>query len=86
MTKKKEVTIKKEDLELIESVKNRKATLLNEVKELGILEFNLNKRKQAAELYDKQSDAYEKEIAQKLQEKYGVGNLDLERKIFTPAE
>jgi len=53
---------------------------------IGLLELSIEERKEKAKLFRLETLKGEAEIGKALQEKYGKGKLDLDKKLFIPSE
>ena len=79
---KKEIKVDQEDIDQLLLVKQQKAKLLEEIKNIGVLEYNVEKRKKQARNFDEEITNYELTLSKSLVEKYGNGSVDTDKKIF----
>ena len=83
---KKEIKVDQEDIDQLLLVKQQKAKLLEEIKNIGVLEYNVEKRKKQARNFDEEITNYELTLSKSLVEKYGNGAVDTDKKIFIPSD
>lgn len=74
----------KQDLERLLSLQKANKDLIEEFGKIGILETNLETRREAAVDFLTQLKEQEKLISKNLEEKYGKGTVDLDKGIFIP--
>ena len=78
--------LNEEEINEIKGVKESFQILVGQVGEIEIGIMNLNKRKEELGIELVKIQEEEKNIALKLEEKYGKGNISLETNEFTPIE
>jgi|TARA_R110000796_G_scaffold25496_3_gene71812 hypothetical protein len=78
--------LSEEEINEIKGVKESFQILVGQVGEIEIGIMNLNKRKEELGIELVKIQEEEKNIALKLEEKYGKGNISLETNEFTPIE
>lgn len=86
MSKKKEINITEEDFNLLNDLQQKKNMFNAELINLGNIEIDLDNRKKNAAIFSGQIKDLEKSIQSKLDQVYGDGQFDLERKVFIPRE
>ena len=84
--KQKQVKIEDQEVENLLLLQKRKTALKEEIASIGLLELSIEERKEKAKLFRLETLKGEAEIGKALQEKYGKGRLDLDQKLFIPAE
>ena len=84
MSKSKVLT--EEEIKNVKKIKEDFQILVGQVGEIEIGIMNLNKRKEELGIELVKIQEEEKNIALKLEEKYGKGNISLETNEFTPIE
>ena len=82
MSKSKVLTEK--EIEEVKKIKENFQILVGQVGEVEVGMMNLNVRKKELEVELKNIQLEEIEVAKKLEEKYGKGNISLETGEFTP--
>ena len=76
----------REELEKLQEVQQKNQALLSELGQIGLTQINLDKRQENAEKYLEQLREEETAFAKELEEKYGVGSINLEKGEFIPSE
>ena len=78
--------LKKEELEAVKELQQRKLSVKNELASIGETKLNIKMREDKLETFYSQTVDMEKEVMGDIREKYGDGNIDLETGEFTPTE
>tara|TARA_R110000787_G_scaffold242023_3_gene348164 strand:+ start:235 stop:504 length:270 start_codon:yes stop_codon:yes gene_type:complete len=74
----------KKELESIVNIQTRTQEIQSTFGAIAIRELELSKSKQVQEAAFTELRAEETELAKKLEDKYGSGNIDLDQGIFIP--
>lgn len=75
----------REELEQLQEIQQKNNALVQELGQIGLTEINLEKRREGAEKYLEELRAQESTFAKELEEKYGVGSIDIQKGEFIPA-
>ena len=78
------IKLSKDEIKLLNSIKNTREMLLKEFGKISILEIQTLTRKEAAKLKFENLENTQMEFAKQLEEKYGKGTIDIESGIFIP--
>jgi hypothetical protein len=74
----------KEELQQIETVKQKSQAVVQELGQIELLKLNLKSRREAALAFLEELKQEEKALAEALEAAYGKGTIDLEKGEFTP--
>lgn len=74
-----------EEVKNIKGIQDGLAAVKNEFGTIALLEMDLEGRKEAAKTYMSDLKQKESEIVKELEEKYGVGSIDMAEGEFIPA-
>lgn len=85
-TKQEQVKLEDQEVENLLLIQKRKAVLREEMANIGLLKLSIEDREEKAKLFRLETLKAEAETGKALQEKYGKGRLDLDQKLFIPAE
>jgi len=80
------IKLTEEEMNQLTQFRTNSELILREFGQISLLELQLEKRREAAEKTVEQNDQNQVTFSKALQEKYGVGNINLETGEFTPAE
>ena len=84
---KKEITkLTEEELKQLAQFRTNSEILLREFGQISLLELQLEKRREVAENNVAKNEENQVAFSKTLQEKYGVGNINLDTGEFTPIE
>lgn len=75
-----------EELQQIQALRQRSVQIVEELGQISLIEISLKERKANAERFLQESRNMEVELSKAIQEKYGVGNINLETGEFTSLE
>ena len=78
------ITVEDQDIENLQIIKKRKEVLFQEAGAIEIARLNIKKREAKALEYDNETATMESALAKHLEEKYGKGHIDTEKKVFIP--
>ena len=73
------------EVELLSKLKKANNDLISELGQVKLIELNLEKRIANAKEYQEKLISREKEISKSLQDKYGIGSVDLNTGTFIPS-
>ena len=76
----------KEELQSLQDIRNNNAAVIQEFGNIAITQLDVDKRKASAENFLNNLRTSEAELAKKLEEKYGRGNINLETGEFISDE
>lgn len=85
-TEQKQIKLEDQEVENLLLIQKRKAVLREELAHIGLLKLSIEEREEKAKLFRLETLKGEAETGKTLQEKYGKGKLDLDQKLFIPAE
>jgi small-conductance mechanosensitive channel len=71
-----------EELKQIQEVQQQNSTLRQELGQIGMFEKQIQEMKQNVDKFYQDFTTKEKELTQKLNSKYGVGQIDLNEGVF----
>ena len=74
----------KEELQQIETVKQKSQAVVQELGQIELLKLNLKSRREGALAFLEELKQEEKALAESLEAAYGKGTIDLEKGEFTP--
>jgi hypothetical protein len=74
----------KEELQQIETVKQKSQAVVQELGQIELLKLNLKSRREGALAFLEELKQEEKVLAEALEAAYGKGTIDLEKGEFTP--
>ena len=74
-----------EELDKLSELQQKNAALVQELGSISLAEINLAQRQESAENFLTELRQSEKDIVKELEEKYGVGSIDLQAGEFIPA-
>ena len=74
----------KEELQQIETVKQKSQAVVQELGQIELLKLNLKSRREGALAFLEELKQEEKALAEALEAAYGKGTIDLEKGEFTP--
>lgn len=74
-----------EELDKLQDIQQKNAALVNELGSISLAEINIGDRKESAKEFLKELRKSEQETAKELEDKYGVGSIDLSKGEFIPA-
>jgi hypothetical protein len=74
-----------EELDKLQDIQQKNAALVQELGSISLAEINVSERKEKAKEFLGQLRGSEQELAKELEEKYGVGSIDLSQGEFIPA-
>lgn len=83
---KKSIPLEEQDITNLQIIQNRKTALRNELAEIGLAELALENRKDSAKLFNNKTIEMGSQVGKSLEEKYGKGMLDLDKKVFVPQD
>lgn len=83
---KKSIPLEEQDITNLQIIQNRKTALRNELAEIGLAELALENRKDSAKLFNNKTIEMGSQVGKALEEKYGKGMLDLDKKVFVPQD
>ena len=75
----------REELEKLQEVQQKQAALVQELGQIGLAQLNLDRRQDNAEKFLDQLREEESAFVKELEEKYGVGSIDIAKGEFIPA-
>lgn len=81
-----ELPLDQEDINNIITIEQRKKAVQQELQSIGISEFNIQLRKDAVKKTYQDNLSLQNQLSNYLQEKYGNGTIDIEKKVFIPTE
>ena len=84
MSQKQKLT--KEEIEQIQNIQQQNSTLRQELGQIGMFEKQIQEMKQRVDDFYQKFIAEEKELTQRLNEKYGVGQIDLNEGVFVSSD
>ena len=73
-----------EELQQIETVKQKSQAVVQELGQIELLKLNLKSRREGALAFLEELKQEEKALAEALEAAYGKGTIDLEKGEFTP--
>ena len=74
-----------EEVKSLQELQQKNAALVNELGSIELANIGLEERRENAEKFLFELREEEKELAKSLEEKYGVGSIDLNEGEFIPA-
>ncbi|MDA7492403.1 hypothetical protein N8445_00390 [bacterium] len=74
-----------EELDKLQELSNKNNALVQELGTISLAEINLDDRKAKAEEFLAELRESEKGLVQELEDKYGIGSIDLKEGEFIPA-
>ena len=74
-----------EELDKLQELRNKNNALVQELGTISLAEINLDDRKAKAEEFLAELRESEKGLVQELEDKYGIGSIDLKEGEFIPA-
>ena len=74
-----------EEVKGLQELQQKNAALVNELGSIELANIGLEERRENAEKYLFELREEEKELAKSLEEKYGIGSIDLNEGEFIPA-
>jgi hypothetical protein len=74
-----------EELDKLQELSNKNNALVQELGTISLAEINLEDRKVKAEEFLTELRESEKELVKELEDKYGIGSIDLKEGEFIPA-
>ena len=74
-----------EELDKLQDIQQKNAALVQELGSISLGEINISERKGKAKEFLVELRNSEQELAKELEEKYGVGSIDLGKGEFIPA-
>lgn len=80
------IPVTDQDVENLQIIKKRREVLVQEAGAIEMLRLNIKKREQKALQFDLETENMEMALAKELEEKYGKGHIDIEKKVFIPIE
>lgn len=80
------IPVTDQDVENLQIIKKRREVLVQEAGAIEMLRLNIKKREQKALQFDLETENLEIALAKELEEKYGKGHIDIEKKVFIPIE
>ena len=80
------IPVTDQDIENLQIIKKRREVLVQEAGAIEMLRLNIKKREQKALQFDLETENLEIALAKELEEKYGKGHIDIEKKVFIPIE
>lgn len=80
------VKLTEEEIGEVENVGKRSQALRNELGDIAIIKLNLKTREEQAAAFHNESIQLERDLAKKLEDKYGKGTIDISTGTFTPIE
>lgn len=84
--KQKPIPLEEQEVQNLQIIQNRKTILKNELAEIGLAELALENRKDSAKLFNNKTIEMGSQVGKSLEEKYGKGILDLDKKVFIPQD
>ena len=75
----------REELEKLQELQQKQSALITELGQIGLAQINLDKRQDNAEKFLDQLREEESTFVKELEEKYGVGSIDIAKGEFIPA-
>jgi|TARA_R100001509_G_scaffold115458_1_gene70492 hypothetical protein len=73
------------ELDKLQELQNKNAALVQELGTITLTEINLNERREKAEDFLVELKQSEVDLVKELEDKYGVGSIDLQAGEFIPA-
>lgn len=80
------IPVTDQDVENLQIIKKRREVLVQEAGAIEMLRLNIKKREQKALQFDLETENMEIALAKELEERYGKGHIDIEKKVFIPIE
>ena len=80
------IPVTDQDVENLQIIKKRREVLVQEAGAIEMLRLNIKKREQKAIQFDLETENMEIALAKELEERYGKGHIDIEKKVFIPIE
>ncbi len=74
-----------EELNQLSELQQKNAALVQELGQISLAEINLDARKEGAETFLAELKQAEVDLVKELEDKYGVGSIDLQAGEFIPA-
>jgi hypothetical protein len=74
-----------EELNQLSELQQKNAALVQELGQISLAEINLDSRKEKAEVFLAELRQSEVDLVKELEDKYGVGSIDLQAGEFIPA-
>jgi hypothetical protein len=74
-----------EELNQLQELQQKNAALVQELGQISLNEINLDARKESAETFLAELRQSESDLVKELEDKYGVGSIDLQAGEFIPA-
>jgi phosphopantetheine adenylyltransferase len=78
--------LKKDELQKIEDIQVRMQAVRAELGSLALAEIDLKNRKASVESYLTETQELEANLVSQLQDKYGRGSIDINKKVFIPEQ
>jgi hypothetical protein len=76
----------REELEKLQEVQQNTSALIQELGSIQLAQLNLDERQEKAEEFRNELKTKESSFAKELQDKYGVGSINIEKGEFIPSE
>lgn len=73
-----------EELEKLQGIQQKNAALINELGQISLSKINIKSREENAEKFLQELREEEQVIAKGLEEKYGIGTINLDKGEFIP--
>ena len=86
MAEQQAIPVTDQDVENLQIIKKRREVLVQEAGAIEMLRLNVKKREQKALQFDLETENMEIALAKELEERYGKGHIDIEKKVFIPIE
>lgn len=86
MAEQQAIPVTDQDIENLQIIKKRREVLVQEAGAIEMLRLNIKKREQKALQFDMETENMEIALAKELEEKYGKGHIDTDKKVFIPIE
>lgn len=80
------IPVEDQDIENLQIIKKRRKVLIQEAGAIEMLRLNVKKRESKALEFDLETEKMEIALAKQLEEKYGKGHIDTDKKVFIPIE
>ena len=77
--------LEQEDITNLDLLKQRQKAVQDEILAIGLSKLNIEDREEQVKTVHKENKQIELQLGKQLQEKYGEGAIDLEKKVFIPA-
>ena len=74
-----------EELNQLSELQQKNAALVQELGQISLAEINLDSRKEKAEVFLAELRQSEVDLVKELEDKYGVGSIDIQAGEFIPA-